>query len=98
MPVRSGPEACVWREPVLRRKPVGAYTWTMRQTPPSRPSTRSVHPGRRKTLCFAFVLPWTVLVAGCGQKGPLYHPPEPREEKKVDKTSTAPPVPGSRLA
>ena len=70
----------------------------MRQTPPSRPSTRFVHPGRRRTLRFALVLPWVVLAAGCGQKGPLYHPPEPREEKKDDKTSTAPPVPGSRLA
>ena len=70
----------------------------MRQTPPSRPSTRPVRPGRRKTLRLALVLPWAVLAAGCGQKGPLYHPPEPREEKKDDKTSTAPPVPGSRLA
>lgn len=53
-------------------------------------------------LRLAFALPWTVLVAGCGQKGPLYHPPEPAEEKdeekKDDKTSAAPLAPGSRLA
>ena len=57
-------------------------------------------------LRLAFALPWAVLVAGCGQKGPLYHPPEPDvepgeekgEEKEDDKTSVAPPAPGSRLA
>ena len=57
-------------------------------------------------LRLAFALPWAVIVAGCGQKGPLYHPPEPDEErgdekgeeKEDDKTSVAPPAPGSRLA
>ena len=50
-------------------------------------------------LCVAFALPWTLLVAGCGQKGPLYYPsPEPGEEKKDDKTGTAPSAPGPRVA
>ena len=57
-------------------------------------------------LRLAFALPWAVIVAGCGQKGPLYYPPEPDvepgeekgEEKEDDKTSVAPPAPGSRLA
>lgn len=49
-------------------------------------------------LRVALVLPWTLLVAGCGQKGPLYHPPEPGEKKKDDKTGTAPPAPGPRVA
>ena len=31
-------------------------------------------------LRLAFALPWAVIVAGCGQKGPLYHPPEPDVE------------------
>ena len=56
-------------------------------------------------LRLAFALPWAVIVAGCGQKGPLYHPPEPDvepgeergdekgEEKEDDKTSVAPPAP-----
>lgn len=48
-------------------------------------------------LRVALVLPWTLLVAGCGQKGPLYHPPEPGE-KKDDKTGTALPAPGPRVA
>ena len=65
----------------------------MRQAPSSRDG-----PGRRRMLRLALALPLAVLAAGCGQKGPLYHPPEPREEKKDDKTSTAPRVPGSRLA
>ena len=53
---------------------------------------------RRKALGLAAALPWAVLVAGCGQKGPLYHPPEPEEEDEDDQTSAAPPAPGSRLA
>ena len=48
-------------------------------------------------LRVALVLPWTLLVAGCGQKGPLYHPPEPGE-KKDDKTGATPPAPGPRVA
>ena len=52
---------------------------------------------RRKTLRLAALLPWALLVAGCGQKGPLYHPPEPDEEDKDEKTSAAPAAPGPRL-
>ena len=73
---------------------------------PTRPSSRSAQSGllkRRKALCLAAALPLAMLVAGCGQKGPLYHPPEPDppepdEEDEDDKTSGAPPAPGSRLA
>ena len=49
-------------------------------------------------LRLAAALPLAVMVAGCGQKGPLYHPPEPDEESEDDQTSVAPPAPGSRLA
>jgi len=46
----------------------------------------------------AALLPWAALVAGCGQKGPLYHPPESDEEGDGDeKTSAVPAVPESRL-
>ena len=49
-------------------------------------------------LRLAFVLPWAVITAGCGQKGPLFHPPKPtgKEDGKEKKSSAAPP-PGSRL-
>ena len=71
----------------------------MHLTSPSSLPTRSWPPGRRRMLCVAFALPWTLLVAGCGQKGPLYHPPpEPGEEKKDDKTGAAPSAPGPRVA
>ena len=60
--------------------------------------TRSGVVERREALRLAVALPWVVLVAGCGQKGPLYHPPEPDEEKKDDKTGAVPAAPGSRLA
>ena len=91
----------------LRRAPMDVYTPAMRQAPPS---SRSSRPGLFERLRLAFALPWAVIVAGCGQKGPLYHPPEPDvepgeergdekgEEKEDDKTSVAPPAPGSRLA
>ena len=36
---------------------------------------------RRRALRLAAALPWLALAAGCGQKGPLYHPPEPAEMK-----------------
>ena len=52
---------------------------------------------RREVLRLTLALPWAVLVAGCGQKGPLYHPPEPDEEDKDEKTSAAPAAPDPRL-
>ena len=72
----------------------------MHQTRRIRASSRSAQSRfaeRRKTLRLAALLPWAVLVAGCGQKGPLYHPPEPDKEDKDEKTSAAPPAPGRRL-
>ena len=72
----------------------------MRQTPQTRPSsrpTRIVFLERRKALRLAAMLPWALLVTGCGQKGPLYHPPAPDEEDKDEKTSAAPPAPRPRL-
>lgn len=53
---------------------------------------------RRGLLRLTLALPWALLVAGCGQKGPLYHPPEPDEESEDDETSAAPRAPSSRLA
>ena len=60
-------------------------------------SAQSRFAERRKTLRLAALLPWAVLVAGCGQRGPLYHPPEPDEEDKDEKTSAAPTAPDPRL-
>ena len=60
-------------------------------------SAQSRFAERRKILRLAALLPWAVLVAGCGQKGPLYHPPEPDDEDKDEKTSAAPPAPGQHL-
>ena len=60
-------------------------------------SAQSRFAERRKTLRLAALLPWALLVTGCGQKGPLYHPPVPDEEDKDEKTSAAPAYPGSRL-
>ena len=74
------------------------YTPAMRQTPPSSRSTRIGLFERRKALRLAAALPLAMLLAGCGQKGPLYHPPEPDEEDEDGQTSAAPPAPGSRLA
>ena len=84
----------------LRRAPIDVYTPVMHETPQTRPSSRSAQSRlveRRKALRLAAMLPWVVLVAGCGQKGPLYHPPEPDEKEKDEKTSAAPAAPGSRL-
>ena len=67
------------------------------QTRPSSRSTRAVFQERRKALRLAALLPWALLVAGCGQKGPLYHPPEPDEKDKDEKTSAAPTAPDPRL-
>ena len=79
------------------------YTRAMR--PVQHPSrlTLSRFMERRRALCLAATLPLAVLVAGCGQKGPLYHPPEPDPpesgaEDEDDQTSEAPPSPRSRLA
>ena len=79
---------------------MGVYTPAMLPTRQIRASSRSAQSsfvGRRKALRLAAMLPWAVLAAGCGQKGPLYHPPEPDEEDKDDQTSAAPASPGSRL-
>ena len=84
--------------PHCRRASIGVYTSAMRRT---RSSIRSVRGGllhRRKVLRLAAALPWALLVVGCGQKGPLYHPPEPAEEDEDDQTGAAPPAPGSRLS
>ena len=74
------------------------YTPAMSQTQPSSRSTRAGLSERRKVLRLAAVLPLAALVAGCGQKGPLYHPPETDEESEDDQTNAAPPAPRSRLA
>ena len=59
----------------------------MRQDSLPSPSSRTGRFARRTMLCLALALPWTVLVAGCGQKGPLFHPPDPAgNEKKKDET------------
>ena len=60
-------------------------------------SAQSRFAERRKTLRLAALLPWAVLVAGCGQRGPLYHPPEPDEEDKDEMSSAVPAFPGPRL-
>ena len=83
----------------LRGVSIDVYTSAMRRT------ESSIHPvrvgllHRRKVLRFAAALPWAVLGAGCGQKGPLYHPPpEPDEEDEDEQTSAAPAAPISRSA
>ena len=73
------------------------YTPAMRQTRPASRSAQSRFVERRKAFRMAAMLPWALLVAGCGQKGPLYHPPEPDEEDKDEKTSAAPTAPDPRL-
>ena len=75
----------------------------MHQTRRIRASSRAAQSRfaeRRKTLRLAALLPWAVLAAGCGQRGPLYHPPELDEEDEEDgdeTTSAVPAVPDSRL-
>ena len=59
-------------------------------------------------LRLAFALPLAAIAAGCGQKGPLYHPPQPGDEPNDDEpnddepnddeTSAAPAAPDSRPA
>ena len=71
-----------------------------RQIQASSRSAQSGFAGRRKALRLAALLPWVVLVAACGQKGPLYHPPEPLEpdeEEDNDQTSAVPPASRPRL-
>ena len=53
---------------------------------------------RRVAIRLAAALPWVALLAGCGQKGPLYHPPESDEENEEDQTSAAPAAAGTRRA
>ena len=76
---------------------------------PNRLSSRSALSGfmaRRRALRLAAALPWAMLVVGCGQKGPLYLPPESDEEEdkdeadkdEADQSSAAPPVSDSRSA
>jgi len=73
----------------------------MRRIHLSRPAShpaRAAFPARRTVLRFAALLPWAVLGAGCGQKGPLYHPPESDEEDDGDeKTSAVPAAPDPHL-
>ena len=77
---------------------IGVYTSPMRRTRSSAPSVRVGVLKRREALRLAAALPWALLFAGCGQKGPLFHPPEPDEEDEDGPTSAAPPAPGSRLS
>ena len=75
-----------------------AYTRVMRH---DFPSSRFGPFGRRGILRLASVLAFAAFLAGCGQKGPLYHPPETDEEDEDDEddeTSAAPPASGSGLA
>ena len=69
----------------------------MRQAPSE---SRYASLERRRFLRLAWSLPFAAIVAGCGQKGPLYHPPESddEDEDNDDETSAAPGAPGSRSA
>ena len=69
----------------LRHAPAGVYTPAMHRTAPSSRPARSGSFRRRRALRLAAALPWLVLAAGCGQKGPLYHPPESAEMKDEEK-------------
>ena len=59
---------------------------------------RAGHVCRRRMLRLAFALPLVAIAAGCGQKGPLYHPPQPDDEPNDDETGAAPAAPDSRFA
>ena len=54
------------------------------------------HVSRRRMLRLALALPLAVIAAGCGQKGPLYHPPESGEGANDEEARTTPTAPGSR--
>ena len=90
------------RKAALRRASMGVYTPAMRQPRSSARSRRIGLPERRKALRLAAALPWVALVAGCGKKGPLYHPPEDDEksdeERESDQANAAPPGSGERIA
>lgn len=62
-----------------------AYTPDMHPTRSSVPPAPAGLMRRRAAIRLAAALPWLVLAAGCGQKGPLYHPPEPVEMKDEEK-------------
>ena len=56
------------------------YTSAMRKASPSFGALRTLRIERRGLLPVVFALSWAVVASGCGQKGPLYHPPEPEVE------------------
>ena len=60
--------------------------------------TQAGHVCRRRMLRLALALPLAAIAAGCGQKGPLYHPPEPGEEANDEEARATPTAPGSRPA
>ena len=78
----------------LHPRSFDVYTPDMRCSSSSPvPLARAELQGRRKALRLVAVLPWAMLVAGCGQTGPLYHPPEADEEgeeEEEDQTSALP--------
>ena len=79
------------------------YTRAMRSIQLSSRAALSGFTERRRALRLAAALPLAMLVAGCGQKGPLYHPPEPDppesdEEDEDEQTNAAPAAPISRSA
>ena len=97
--------ACEPPPAMLRYVPVAVYTRIMCRASPSSSSSFTGRPGRlgrRGALCLALALPWVALAAGCGQKGPLFYPPDPAEKKngknRQEKTSAAPPAVGPHLA
>ena len=53
---------------------------------------------RRSVLRLVCALPFALIVAGCGQKGPLYHPPESDDEDEADENSAVPRSPRTNLA
>ena len=77
------------RRTALRRALIAVYTPRMHPTHYSAPPVQTGLMERRKALRLAAVLPWAMLVAGCGQRGPLYHPPEPDEEDEDGQTPPA---------
>ena len=83
------------------------YTMTMRRAQLSSHRAPSGFIERRRVLRLAAALPLAMVVAGCGQKGPLYYPPKPdppepdeaaeeEEDEEDERTSAAPRAPRSR--
>lgn len=64
----------------LRGAWVDVYTSAMRNASPSSGAPRTPRLERRGLLPVAFALSLAAVASGCGQKGPLYHPPEPEVE------------------